>query len=87
MEDVKADPEVSSNGNGQDETQVLAQAQLVITLLADGRVGFSGPIENKVLCYGLLQMGLEMVSKHEAQEQPRIVRPMMTIPGRRNHRH
>lgn len=38
--------------------------QLVITLTPEGRFNCSGPIENKLLCYGLLEMAKEAVSKH-----------------------
>lgn len=47
---------------------------LVITMNQAGEISLSGPLENKVLCYGLLEVGRDIVANHKAPEQ-RIVPP------------
>jgi len=46
------------------------QAQLVIQVEDNGKFNMVGPLDNKILCYGLLQLALEAVSKHVSPEQP-----------------
>jgi hypothetical protein len=38
--------------------------QFVINLTDDGKFNCAGPLENKLLCYGLLEMAKEAVSRH-----------------------
>lgn len=40
---------------------------ITIVLNSDGSVSLSAPLDNKVLCYGLLGQALEIVQKHEAR--------------------
>jgi len=44
------------------------QAELRITLTADGQVQVSGPIGQLVLCYGLLEAARDAIQKHAAQK-------------------
>lgn len=39
-------------------------AQLVIIMHDDGSVAVNGPIENKLLAYGLLEIAKDTVTKH-----------------------
>lgn len=50
--------------------------QMVIVLLEDGSVQVQGPLENRVLCYGLLSMANEAIFKHgNSGDKNRIVAP------------
>lgn len=55
------------------------QAQLTITLYQGGSVNISGPIDNRLLCYGMLELGKELIVHRAAQaeaeetEKPDIV--------------
>lgn len=44
------------------ETQERKPIQLLITLLPDGKVNLAGPIKDRLLCYGLLEVAKELVS-------------------------
>ena len=44
----------------------------------DGSVKIAGPIENKVLCLGLLDIAHDLVLKHDPKES-RIIRPTLEI--------
>lgn len=48
-------------------------AQLVITMTDDGKVNINGPVENTMLCYGLLQMGTQAVTRYADQAQKKII--------------
>jgi hypothetical protein len=60
-----------------------AQVQLVIMMTADGRVGVQGPIDNKMLCYGLLEVAKEAIHDHHV-EKARLVQParLSMVPNR-----
>jgi hypothetical protein len=45
------------------------QAQLIIQVEDNGKFNFIGPLDNKLLCYGLLHLALEAVGKHQPAEQ------------------
>lgn len=54
------------------------QAQLTITLYQGGSVNISGPIDNRLLCYGMLELGKELIVQRSYQaaaeeEKPDIV--------------
>ena len=49
------------------------QAVFQIALNANGSVSISGPINNKILCYGLLEAGRAALDDYVPQEQPGIV--------------
>lgn len=50
-------------------------ATLVVTLTAGGQVRVDGPIDNRVICLGLLELAKEALAKHEQSKQNRIVQP------------
>lgn len=52
------------------------EIRLVITLTPDGQFNCVGPLDNKLLCYGLLEMAKEAVSKHVPSK---IVRPTVVV--------
>lgn len=43
--------------------------QLVITVMPNGEVQLSGPINNKVLCYGALLLGYEALLKYHSRSK------------------
>lgn len=38
-----------------------------------GAATIEGPLQNKVLCYGLLQVGMDLVRKHKQGPQIQVV--------------
>ena len=58
--------------NGQ---QLRAQ-QLVITLNHKGEVTVAGPIADKILCYGLLEIGKQLIQQYEAPPQGNGIIPV-----------
>lgn len=47
----------------------FGQTQIVITLTAEGQFKATGPFDNKLLCYGLLDMCRDAVQKHDSQRR------------------
>ncbi len=52
--------------------------QLVVTLDETGQVGVSGPIQNQMLCFGLLEMAKIAINDHAKQNQ-QLVKPVHGI--------
>lgn len=51
------------------------RAQIVIHLLTDGSVQVNGPINDKVLCFGLLEVAKITIANHKPAEQA-LVQPV-----------
>ena len=57
--------------------------KILIELLDDGNMLINGPLENKVLCYGLLKMAEVLVTNYEAKKViPIIAFPSNPVVGR-----
>jgi hypothetical protein len=55
--------------------------QLVISMDETGSVNVNGPIQNLLLCYGLLEMAKVAINDHAKQNQ-RLVQPVtLGVPG------
>lgn len=54
-------------------------ATVTITLDDAGNVAVNGPIDNRLLCYGLLEVAKDTVTKHCEQMNNRIVQPAGTL--------
>jgi hypothetical protein len=52
---------------------------LVIELEPDGKVSLAGPLENKLLCYGLLEIARQSVQDYDATKR---VQSAAELPGR-----
>lgn len=50
------------------------RAQLVITLQDDGQVGLNGPLQDPILCYGLLELGKDALRRFSQEPKP-LVQP------------
>lgn len=51
-------------------------AQLTVTLLDTGAVNVTGPINNKTLCYGMLEVAKDIVRDYvAAANSPRVATP------------
>lgn len=66
--------------NGKIEKEEAAQQEpkpisLVVTLLPDGKVNLTGPITNRMLCYGLLKMAEEILYDFSKAQKANIVLP------------
>jgi hypothetical protein len=44
----------------------MARMEIVITMDEAGRVSVNGPLENKILCFGLLEVAKEAIKDFEA---------------------
>jgi hypothetical protein len=58
--------------------------QITVTLNPNGSVSISGPINNKILCYGLLEAGRKALDDYVPQAAPEIVIPYPRSNGRLN---
>lgn len=56
------------------------QYQILITQNDDGTVEVKGPIENRLVCYGLLAIAADAVREHLARNQSRIIQPSLVPP-------
>ena len=45
-------------------------SRLVIELMPDGQLSLQGPLQDKILCYGLLELAKEVISKHKSEANP-----------------
>lgn len=68
------------------------QITLTITMTPQGQVMVNGPIENKLLCYGLLECARDAIKDYadKAQEHGGLIpitRPLPTAPNRAQRRH
>lgn len=63
---------------------LMQPIQIVIAMTPDGQVSVNGPLENKVLMLGLLEIAKDLALKHKQEEAPRVIRPMVapTLTGR-----
>ena len=52
--------------------QPTVVAQLVITMDSSGQLSITGPIDNKMLAYGMLEIAKEVVCEHGKKAQQRI---------------
>lgn len=58
-----------------------AQVQLLITLSPEGQIGVQGPLEQPLICYGLLECARQAIEAHCKKAQERIVQPAVLEPG------
>ncbi len=47
--------------------------ELKITMDDAGNVGVNGPIENLILCYGLLEIGRQSIHRHHEQNAGKLI--------------
>lgn len=57
----------------------MQPVELIIRLTPTGQVTVTGPIEQRLLCYGLLQVARDVIAGHQPAEQ-RIVAPVPMMP-------
>lgn len=57
----------------------MPRAELLITLQDTGQVTVTGPIEQRLLCYGLLEVARDVIAAHQPLDQ-RIVQPATVLP-------
>lgn len=56
--------------------------ELVITLTPEGQVGVRGPIDQLLVCYGMLDLAKDAIRQRAAtQGQQRIVQPVIVPPN------
>jgi len=60
-------------GNGN--AAIPEMARIIITINAAGQVNVEAPFDQRMLCYGLLEMAREVVYEQYKASQNRIVQP------------
>ena len=59
----------------------MATIRLIIEWNGPGTpVNVNGPIQDKLLCYGLLEMARDAISAYVAPPAPQLVFPKVTLP-------
>ena len=61
--------------NGDIKQEEPKPVQLIITLLPDGKVNLTGPITNKMFCYGLLEMAREILYDFSKAQKIDLIKP------------
>lgn len=58
-----------------------AQVKLVISLDSGGQINVNGPINDRILCFGLLEMAKDAINAHAKQQQSNILvaRPRVVV--------
>jgi hypothetical protein len=54
--------------------------ELVITMTPDGQVGVRGPIDQLVLCYGLLELARDAIQARAAEMAKQRIVPASILP-------
>jgi hypothetical protein len=54
--------------------------ELKIALNDAGQLAITGPIDNEMLCYYLLEKGRQVVAEHHATKAARLVQPATAFP-------
>ena len=57
----------------------MENPKLVIELMSDGRINVNGPIANKMLCYGMMELAKDAIREFNAQRKSPIV-PAHVVP-------
>lgn len=68
---------MSTNGNANGPGDPRTGAQITITLQSDGRVNITGPLPDKILCFGMLEMAKLLVAQFQ---QPKVQVPNIVVP-------
>jgi hypothetical protein len=55
--------------------------KLIIELAPGGRINVSGPLHDKMLCYGMLESAKDSIRDYQAKAQSPILVPEMRIPS------
>lgn len=50
----------------------MPQIQLIISMDDQGHIGINGPIQNTMLCFGLLEMAKLAIVDHAKQNEKRV---------------
>jgi len=48
--------------------------QLVITMTAAGQMNVTGPLQNPLLCYGMLELAKDIIRKMSADNEAKMVK-------------
>lgn len=57
--------------------------QLLLTLNKDGTLNVTGPIDDRVLCYGMLDYAKDVIREYQAR-QAKLVVPIAELPAKRS---
>ena len=77
------DPTPTTQNNGKDTLPQMepGDMRLVLTLSANGaNLNVAGPIHNKLLCYGMLDLAKDVIKDFNDKHQGRIQVPVGPLP-------
>jgi hypothetical protein len=67
------------NGKSSDAPEIPIVASITITLNSAGQMSINGPLENRMLCYGLLDMAKDLVYETYKASTERLVQPASSL--------
>jgi hypothetical protein len=57
------------------------QTQIIVSMLDNGTINVTGPIQNKLLCYGMLEVAKDVVRNHvERPGSNLVIAPPGSVP-------
>lgn len=56
------------------------QVELRITFSNEGEIRVHGPIHDKILCFGLLELAKDAIKNYKPEEKQNIVVPTLVMP-------
>ena len=62
----------------------MSKISLLIELGDNGSINVTGPLHDKILCYGLIELAKQTIEKAIPKEQSAIIKPGLTILQRGN---
>lgn len=54
----------------------MPDIQLIVTMTDTGQVGVQGPIDNPILCYGLLEIARQSIQAHIQKKGENLIQPV-----------
>lgn len=55
------------------------KVSMTINVMDDGQVGIVGPLQDKVLCYGLLEVARDVIQNYKADVSPLVVPKLVRV--------
>jgi len=71
---------VEEDKTGEKIVDSNISAQITITLNKEGQIFITGPLHDKVLCYGLLKVGEVLVTEYNKVEEVKKVESKLIVP-------
>jgi len=63
----------ASRKKAERRARKMGKLTLTVMLEEDGQIGVNGPIDNKILCYGMLELAKQAIQAYEPGKQKLLV--------------